>query len=553
MGNKLSNEDFLKQLNEAGLYTIGQLQTAGLSSVNWDNLTNVPPEFGGDNKFTSLNDTPISIEPNYKLVGNSVGTDLIFVPDPAVADGVGVTSITYKSTLGLVDTYTILYTDASTSTFNVTNGAVGDQGIQGVIGVTGNTGAAGFNGLSLVTVDAGVTTITDALFLTAAGRAAVQYDSYLNTNAGDKILWIREATAWISSGSIIGDTGSIGAAIYTYMAYASDNIGTGFTYTPSDLLLYRAEVTSISGTAPIDETAFETLMTAQGRIWVKYIGDDGAAGLDGTNGTNGTNGIDGYSITIEDAALSDTVGNDGDSYILKTNWDTYEKITGNWAKVGNIKGLTGDPGTNGADGADGDIYLTTSTTPIDLSTYNVGDTINITTVDSGLAYSVNQLLVVSSSSTLYFIGKVITYGTNSLSVKLTYKVGLTSSSAWTINLSGLAESIYDAGWYTITATTGTGTLASRTFTGPTGWTIGAANTVSNTDLPGTSEDDLRIKHDTGLAVMESIVYVQESTYNTKATGTVAYGTMYEDQNNTTIQLSSFCTQVKELIIYVKLQ
>lgn len=43
--------------------------------------------------------------------------------------GVGISSITKTGTSGLVDTYTITYTDSSTSTFTVTNGDDGDDGV----------------------------------------------------------------------------------------------------------------------------------------------------------------------------------------------------------------------------------------------------------------------------------------------------------------------------------------------------------------------------------------------------------------------------------------
>lgn len=53
----------------------------------------------------------------------------------AGADGRGIESIVKTSTAGLVDTYTIAYTDATTSTFDVTNGAQGADGAQGQDGV----------------------------------------------------------------------------------------------------------------------------------------------------------------------------------------------------------------------------------------------------------------------------------------------------------------------------------------------------------------------------------------------------------------------------------
>ena len=46
--------------------------------------------------------------------------------------GNGIVSITKTSTVGLVDTYTILYTDGTTSTFNVTNGANGSGSVADV-------------------------------------------------------------------------------------------------------------------------------------------------------------------------------------------------------------------------------------------------------------------------------------------------------------------------------------------------------------------------------------------------------------------------------------
>ena len=53
----------------------------------------------------------------------------------AGADGRGIDSIVKTGTSGLVDTYTITYSDNTTSTFNVTNGAQGADGAQGQDGV----------------------------------------------------------------------------------------------------------------------------------------------------------------------------------------------------------------------------------------------------------------------------------------------------------------------------------------------------------------------------------------------------------------------------------
>jgi len=62
-----------------------------------------------------------------------------------ILNGKGIVSILKTGTLGLVDTYTITYNDETTTTFPVTNGA---QGIQGDKGVQGDTG----NGISSVSL-----------------------------------------------------------------------------------------------------------------------------------------------------------------------------------------------------------------------------------------------------------------------------------------------------------------------------------------------------------------------------------------------------------------
>lgn len=58
-------------------------------------------------------------------------------------DRVSIQNIEKTSTSGSVDTYTITYSDGSTSTFKVTNGVDGNQGIQGEKGDTGDKGDSG--------------------------------------------------------------------------------------------------------------------------------------------------------------------------------------------------------------------------------------------------------------------------------------------------------------------------------------------------------------------------------------------------------------------------
>ena len=64
-------------------------------------------------------------------------------PGPA---GVGIQKIEKTGTEGLVDTYTITYTNGQTSTYTVTNGATGEKGDTGDTGPQGETGAQGPKG-----------------------------------------------------------------------------------------------------------------------------------------------------------------------------------------------------------------------------------------------------------------------------------------------------------------------------------------------------------------------------------------------------------------------
>ena len=78
-------------------------------------------------------------------------------------------------------------------------------------------------------------------------------------------------------------TGSDGLS--TYVAFASDDSGSDFSYTASASLPYVSFVTKLGSVLQADFTT-----------WVNYFGADGD---DGINGTNGTNGISITDVTID--------------------------------------------------------------------------------------------------------------------------------------------------------------------------------------------------------------------------------------------------------------
>lgn len=73
-------------------------------------------------------------------------------------DGVGISNIEKISTVGLVDTYQINYTDGSSTTFEVTNGEKGDEGV-GIVSIiqTSGTSAPGTTDVYTITLSNGDT------------------------------------------------------------------------------------------------------------------------------------------------------------------------------------------------------------------------------------------------------------------------------------------------------------------------------------------------------------------------------------------------------------
>lgn len=97
----------------------------------------------------------------------------------AGADGRGIESIIKTGTSGLVDTYTITYSDATTSTFNVTNGAQGEQGEPGEdgYGYSNVSAPTPADGTAIITLTNGDTITIDL------NHVHPQYPSYELVNS----------------------------------------------------------------------------------------------------------------------------------------------------------------------------------------------------------------------------------------------------------------------------------------------------------------------------------------------------------------------------------
>nr|DAK83976.1 MAG TPA: Concanavalin A-like lectin/glucanase superfamily protein [Caudoviricetes sp.] len=95
-----------------------------------------------------------------------------------------------------------------------------------------------------------------------------------------------------------GAAGADGVSSYTYVAYASDAAGAGFSLTPSNALQFRAEIHTTTAIETPDAADFA------GATWVKYIGSDGGGAGDMLKSVYDTND-DGI---VDHAAVADAVG-----------------------------------------------------------------------------------------------------------------------------------------------------------------------------------------------------------------------------------------------------
>ena len=92
--------------------------------------------------------------------------------------------------------------------------------------------------------------------------------------ATDRYIRIRSAidinAAWSDAiGLVVGPQGATGVDSFCYVAYASDNAGTGFSTTPTNGLKFRAEI-HVS-----EEIESPSIADFEDAVWVKYLGDDG--------------------------------------------------------------------------------------------------------------------------------------------------------------------------------------------------------------------------------------------------------------------------------------
>lgn len=252
-------------------------------------------------------------------------------------DGVSVVSISKTNTDGNVDTYTIAYSDGSTSTFTVTNGVDGEQGIQGNPGQDGHSPVVriGNNGHWFVDgVDTGIQAQGPKGDKGETGDDGLT--PYIGNNGNWWIGTIDTGVKAAGENGQDGSDGEDGISIVSVIKIGSeDNVDT-----------YRIIFSN--------GTYFDYTVTN---------------GVDGVQGTPGEKGSDGSSVLTGHGAPNSDIGTNGDSYIDLDTWNYYVKSSDNWELCGNINGNAGSNGQDGTDGVsivsthiddDGDLIITLS-------------------------------------------------------------------------------------------------------------------------------------------------------------------------------------------------
>ncbi|MCW5906288.1 MAG: hypothetical protein KIS94_00370 [Chitinophagales bacterium] len=118
-------------------------------------------------------------------------------------------------------------------------------------------------------------------------------------------------------------------------------------------------------------------------------------------------------------------------YTYSNGW--IKAIAGEQGTVG-ATGATGPVGPTGATGADGDRYSTTSSTSMSI-TSNASRTF---TVETGLAYSIGQVVKVANTSSRFIVGTITSYNSSNgtMTITASSSSGSGTYNSWEVNLNG---------------------------------------------------------------------------------------------------------------------
>ena len=326
---------------------------------------------------------------------------------------IGATGATGVGSVGATGSTGVIGATGAGATGATGVGSVGATGSTGVIGATG-AGATGATGVGSVGATGatgaggiGATGLTGATGLSgtaAAGGIRWQYNgdgtqTIFNISGADSVV---SASYLVSIDGIVQDPDN-----YTIQS------GSPFTLTISDPVPSGSSIVIVSIIGPIGPTGFS------GATGVGATGFQGATGV----GATGQVGSTGFGAT--GATGVGATGFQGATGVGEVGATGFQGSTG-------FVGATG-VGATGATGLSGDKYTTTSNTSLTIA---IGT--QSLTVQTGLALSVGQSVIIANSSSNKMEGSVTSYNsvTGELIVNITLITGSGTFLSWSVSLSG---------------------------------------------------------------------------------------------------------------------
>ena len=175
-------------------------------------------------------------------------------------DGIALTS-----TSGAIDTYTITFTDGSTSNYNVKNGEDGKS----ITGIT-KTSTSGNVDHYDVNLSDGTTT---SGFDVTNGTNGANGKSIANISLASTSGNVKNYDVFLDDGTKTPTGFSVedGASSYLHIRYSSSFDGTGMVTTPTDATVYIGILVSTSSVAPTNPSLYN---------WVRFIGKSGTGSGD---------------------------------------------------------------------------------------------------------------------------------------------------------------------------------------------------------------------------------------------------------------------------------
>ena len=229
-------------------------------------------------------------------------------------DGRGILTITGPVSSGLNDTYTINFTDGTSTNFVVHNGAAGATGATGPAGPTGAPGAAGANGRGITSISGPVSSgLNDTYTINYSDGSTSTFTVHNGANGTNGTNGTNGAdgqdgfspivtTASSSLGTVVTITDADGPHTFTIHNGAQGPAGTNGTngqdgISPTVATFTAGDSTVVTITDANGPHSFTLHNGQQGPQGLQ--GPQGNPGANGTNGTNGTNGQDGRGIQDE--------------------------------------------------------------------------------------------------------------------------------------------------------------------------------------------------------------------------------------------------------------